>query len=56
VTARSKFPGRDPQDKLYIEYDTEYNVWGVFGDRSGHCYATFSDKEDAIESYPQAEV
>ena len=51
-----KLPARDPKDRLYIEFDTEFDVWAVFGDRSGHCYATFSDKTEAVKRYPQAEV
>jgi hypothetical protein len=46
-STEKKRPARDPKDQFYIDFDHEFNVWGVFGDRSGHCYATFSDKEDS---------
>jgi hypothetical protein len=55
MKTQPKFPARDSRDKLYCELDPESGLWGVFGDRSGHCYATFCSKEEAIERYPGAQ-
>jgi hypothetical protein len=55
MKTQPKFPARDSLDKLYCELDPESGLWGVFGDRSGHCYATFCSKEEAIERYPGAQ-
>jgi hypothetical protein len=43
------------KDTLYIDFDEEYGWWGVFGDISGHCYATFCDKEEA-QNYTPSEL
>ena len=31
----------------YVDYDSEFEQWGVFGSDSGFCYATFCDKQEA---------
>jgi len=36
-------------DDFYSEYDEEVEAYGVFGNQSGFCYATFSDDFNAEE-------
>ena len=34
----------------YVEYDEEFECWGIFGETSGFCYAQYSCEEDANEN------
>ena len=42
----------DKNGTLYAEYDDDVAGYGVFGSESGHCYASFTDKDEA-EKYAQ---
>ena len=37
------------QGKLYVDYDTHTECWGVFGDLSEFCYVLVGDRETAEE-------
>ena len=34
-------------ESRYLEWDDEFNWWGVFGSDSGFCYASFTSKQEA---------
>lgn len=38
---------RIPGEEVYVEFDTEFGSWSVFGSESGFCYGQHSDEEDA---------
>ena len=35
--------------EFYVDFDAETKLWCVFGDKSGFCYETCSDAEQAAE-------
>ena len=41
---KKKFPEAILGEEKYVDYDEEYDWYGVFGLDSGHCYACFYDK------------
>jgi hypothetical protein len=38
---------REPNEKVYADYDEEFDHWAVFGEKSGFCYAQFYTPEEA---------
>jgi hypothetical protein len=48
INKRKLLPVRPTyKEEKYVEYDNEYEVWGIFGVDSGFCYATYSSEEEA---------
>ncbi len=48
----TQYPARKPGEERYVEWDTEFEVWAVFGLDSGHCYSQFAAEEDAKSAIP----
>jgi len=40
-------------EKKYVEYDSEFEQWGIFGEKSGFCYTFASSKKEAEELFKQ---
>lgn len=36
-------------ESRYVDYDSLFNWWAVFGSDSGFCYASFTEKTEAYE-------
>lgn len=50
------YPNAINGELVYAEYVKETNMFGVFGEESGHCYSTWSDMntaEQKAEEYNQ---
>jgi len=44
------YPNRPKSpEELYVDFDEETEMYGVFGTESGHCYKLFYDKNKAEE-------
>ena len=43
------YPGRSEfgSEYVYYEFNSEYEVYGVFGDETGHCYRQFYESAEA---------
>lgn len=39
----------DTREGVYVEWDDEFGHYGVFGENSGFCYATYFHKPEAEE-------
>ena len=42
-----------PGEGLYVDFEPEFDLWGVFGDRSGFCYFLAESKEEAAQQIPE---
>jgi hypothetical protein len=43
-----QYPDRPTKiEKTYVEFDEEFEQWGVFGERTGHCYGLYCDDNKA---------
>jgi hypothetical protein len=42
-----EYPEAIPGEQVYVDYDDEHEMWGVFGEESGHCYTSRSSEEEA---------
>ena len=45
------YPEFDSTEERYVEWDTEFEMWSVFGLQTGHCYGQFASEEAAEKSY-----
>ena len=45
-----QYPAAKTGEDRYVEWDDEFEYWGVFGVDSGHCYGQFASCEQATES------
>jgi hypothetical protein len=49
-TMDPKYPDHPKyREEMYVEWDFDTAAWGVFGEESGFCYATFASKAEAEE-------
>lgn len=40
-------------EEKYVEYDSEFEQWGVFGTSSGFCYAFAGSEKEANDQFKQ---
>jgi len=44
-----EYPEAKPGEEVYASYDEEFDMWGVFGLDSGHCYCQKYTYDEACE-------
>jgi hypothetical protein len=42
-----KYPVSDPKEEVYVEFDTEFEAWGIFGLNTGFCYLQSYSEDQA---------
>lgn len=42
-------PESIPGEARYVDFEDEFEMWGAFGEESGHCYRLFHSEECADE-------
>ncbi len=47
MTTEREYPEALPGEGRYVEFDDEFEWYGIFGEDSGHCYHTFIEKAEA---------
>ena len=49
LVAEHKYPDAISGEDRYVEYDVEFEQWGIFGLDSGHCYGMYATEDVANE-------
>ncbi len=44
------YPKANPGEVRYVEYDAEFEYWGVFGEETGFCFGQFASEKEAEQS------
>jgi len=48
--AEREYPEADDHEERYADFDKEFQIWGVFGLNSGHCYGQYNTEREAKEA------
>jgi|WetSurSiteA1Bulk_404760.scaffolds.fasta_scaffold220231_1 hypothetical protein len=49
------YPEATVKETRYVDWDEDTQSYGIFGEESGHCYATYSDKDVAKKALAEWE-
>ncbi len=44
---KNQYPDAKAGEARYVEYDDKFEMWGIFGEDSGHCSGQFASEEQA---------